>query len=97
MCSKSREEDDQNDRCLALHSVCRKHEQICTISVKRRHGGLTAGGWKGRWELGCGRLGMLGLAVIRTATAVGLMGHVLQMPHLKRLQKLSSQKKNIKI
>jgi len=34
MCSKSREEYDQNDRCLALHSVCRKHEQICTISDK---------------------------------------------------------------
>lgn len=34
MCSKPSEEYDQSNRCLALRSVCRKHEQICTVSDK---------------------------------------------------------------
>ena len=38
MCSKPSEEYDQSNRCLALRSVCRKHEQICTVSDEAEAG-----------------------------------------------------------
>ena len=67
------------------------------LVIKLRHGGLSCRWLEGQVGARMWKTWMLGLGVVRTATAVGWMGHVHQMPHLKRLQKFSSQEKNTKI